>query len=179
MSRGETVRSLYNTFIVSDNADNAAPVFDTNGFIDVDKPGVTVGTHNTGLNKTTGWKVETDENGNETATVDCAIGGHTPKNFTQAIFFKDAPIATRFMIKARLTVNSNVGFTRAGLLMFKDRLNYRSYGVEIGNNFNTSKKEFSSITLKGWTNYPADIVTPTTFGSFAVDTSNGRAKNQN
>jgi len=168
MSRNESARALLPTFVAAEKSD-VELYFGKDGFTGEDSASATLGNHEKGLSKTPGWRAEITDS-YEIYSVQChGEDAYTPMNVTQAIFFKNAPVATRFMLTAKIKVVNGSGGSRVGLLSYKDSINYRAYGVDIGGS--NKGGELEQIRLKAWTSYPQDVVTGTDFGFYPVSES--------
>ena len=161
------------TFVKGTGATAQAIKFDENGYMDADDSKATVGSHTLGLGKTNGWEVRNpgDEK-NETVVADNKLG----KGYAKAIFFRNLR-SNRYMLTTRVTVNGTEGTGRAGLLMYSNNVNYRAYAIEI-NSDTFVKNKLTSLPIKGYTNYPSNITSTTSFADEPVSTEDGRKKNQ-
>lgn len=163
---------LLSTFVSGNGSSAQALKFDENGYIDADDEKATVGSHSYGLGKTNGWKVENPGEENETVIANNTYG----KGYAKAIFFRNLR-SNRYMLKTRVTVHGNEGTGRAGLLMYCDNVNYRAFAIELTSD-TIVRGKLTSLPIRGYTNYPANITSTTVFANEPVSTENGRQPNQ-
>lgn len=165
--------AMYPTFVNTAGDGPQTPKFGPDGYTGGDEEGATVGSHQTGLGKTNGWKVENAGQENETIT-NLSTGSN--RNFMHAAFFREM-YSNRFMMTTRVTVNGNSGFTRAGLLMYVDNLSYRAFAVELNDDILTNGV-LKTLPVRAYTNYPSNITVTTKIGNVTPDTQDGRKTNQ-
>lgn len=172
--RPDTANTLLELpFVNGQSILNQYPEFNTDGYMDPDPENAKVGSHVTGLAKSNGWKVENPGTDEETLT---SLNDNQYRNYIKTTFFRNER-NNRFMIKTRVTVNSNSGITRAGLLMYSDNLNYRAFSVELNDDI-FKNDTLISIPVKAYTNYPASITVTTDIVDMVPDRNNGRQPNQ-
>ena len=163
---------LPTTFVAGNGSAAQALNFNENGYMDADADNATVGSHKYGLAKTNGWKVENPGEENEAIFAKNDLG----KGYAKAIFFRDLR-SNRFMLTTRVTVTGKQGTGRAGLLMYSDNVNYRAFAIEL-NDDTLVKNKLTSLPIRGYTNYPANITSTTVFADEPVSTEDGRKANQ-
>lgn len=163
---------LPTTFVAGNGSAAQALNFNENGYMDADADNATVGSHKYGLAKTNGWKVENPGEENEAIFAKNDLG----KGYAKAIFFRDLR-GNRFMLTTRVTVTGKQGTGRAGLLMYSDNVNYRAFAIEL-NDDTLVKNKLTSLPIRGYTNYPANITSTTVFADEPVSTEDGRKANQ-
>ena len=147
--------------------------FDTDGYVDVDDPAAKVGSHERGLSKSNGWEVENPGTDDEILiSNDEALN----RGFIKSAFFREL-YTNRFMLTTRVTVNSVNGMGRAGLLMYTDNINYRAFAIELGNDVLTNNT-LTTLPIRAYTNYPANITVTTNIVDAVPDTEDGRQANQ-
>lgn len=163
---------LPTTFVAGNGSAAQALNFNENGYMDADADNATVGSHKYGLAKTNGWAVENPGEENESVLAKNDFG----KGYAKAIFFRDLR-SNRFMLTTRVTVTGKQGTGRAGLLMYSDNVNYRAFAIEI-NDDTLVQGKLTSLPIRGYTNYPANITSTTVFADEPVSTEEGRKSNQ-
>ena len=163
---------LPTTFVAGNGSAAQALNFNENGYMDADDDKATVGSHKYGLAKTNGWQVENPGEDNESVFAKNDLG----KGYAKAIFFRDLR-SNRFMLTTRVTVTGKQGTGRAGLLMYSDNVNYRAFAIEL-NDDTLIKNKLTSLPIRGYTNYPANITSTTVFANEPVSTEDGRKANQ-
>ena len=163
---------LPTTFVAGNGSAAQALNFNENGYMDADDDKATVGSHEYGLAKTNGWQVANPGEDNESVFAKNDLG----KGYAKAIFFRNLR-SNRFMLTTRVTVTGKQGTGRAGLLMYSDNVNYRAFAIEL-NDDTLIKNKLTSLPIRGYTNYPANITSTTVFANESVSTEDGRKANQ-
>ncbi len=166
--------AMYPTFVNAAGNENASIKFDENGYIDGDEENAKIGTHELGLAKTNGWKIENAGTDEETTTALMTTGN---TGFIKAAFFRNLN-SSRYMLTTRITFNSaQKNNSRAGLLMYINNQRYRAITLDI-NNTNLINGSLTSVPVNAYTNYPTNITTTTNIGEFKTNTENGRKANE-
>lgn len=164
---------LASAFVTGSGNANQYVEFDTNGYVDADNEKATIGSHSYGLAKTNGWKVNNPGEENETTD---SLTGSGYNGYIRATYFRNI-YSNRFMLKTRITVNSNSGTTRAGLLMYVDNIKYRAFSVELNDEL-FKNDTILTLPMRAYTNYPSNITVTTKIADIQPDKGNGREANQ-
>jgi len=145
---------LLPTFVKTTGNRSQAIEFDKNGYVDGDQRGAVVGSHSSGMGKTNGWTVDRVGTGEERAK----SSAMATLGFPQVIYFRDV-MSSRFKATTTVTFGSGTLDSRAGIIMYRDAINYRAVALQYdGRNF-VSGQKFSNYVINGYTNYPSNITT--------------------
>lgn len=164
-----SLKYLYPTFVkVLSNGTDEYLKFDKDGYPGGDEEDAIVGSHENGMAKTQGWVVSKDEDNKEiTSTTGLTY------SYPQAAFFRKE-IATNFMVKATLKVNglcSSIG--RAGLLIYKNDISYRSLAIELTDKvYDEKNNKLNRLIINGYTNYPSNVTVTDKLGDLANEEGN-------
>lgn len=144
-------KQLLPTFVKTMGDSGQVIRFGAEGYTDGDNESARVGSHVKGPGKTNGWTVENAGTENETAT----SNGNYTFNFAQTVFFREV-VSSSFRVSATLKVKSVTSDTRAGILLYKDNINYRTVALSLNKN-NFSGNVIKEYDLMGYTNFPSNI----------------------
>lgn len=164
LSQNAVTNALYPTFVKTMGDSGQVTLFGKDGYVNGDAEGAIVGSHQNGQARTNGWTVENPGQTTETATSDM----NATYNFAQAIFFRNLT-SSIFRVSTKMKIIAADDDSRAGILLYKDNINYRAAALNITpDNFSNGK--MSSYALKGYTNYPYNITAITDLIEIQADT---------
>ena len=164
LSQNATTNQLYPTFVKTTGDSGQVTLFGKDGYVNGDEEGAKMGSHQNGQARTNGWTVENSGQADEKVTSDKSA----TYNFAQAIFFRDLT-SSIFRVTTKMKVLETDEDSRAGILMYRDNINYRAVALNITpDNFSAGK--MTNYTLKGYTNYPYNITEITDLTEIPLDT---------
>lgn len=151
LSQGTSTSPMYPTFVKTTGDSGQVTVFGQDGYVNGDDPDAIMGSHKGGQSRTNGWTVENPGEDNETVTSD----KKATYNFAQAIFYRDLTSST-FRVTTKMRVKEIDKDSRAGILLYRDNINYRAIALNITSDTFFGGK-MNRYVLKGYTNYPYNI----------------------
>lgn len=151
LSQGTSTTSMYPTFVKTTGDSGQVTEFGPNGYVNGDEPDAIMGSHKGGQARTNGWTVNNPGEENESVTSD----KKATYNFAQAIFYRDLTSST-FRVTTKMRVKEIDKDSRAGILLYRDNINYRAVALNITSDTFFGGK-MNRYVLKGYTNYPYNI----------------------